>query len=201
MTHREGEPHVASCDAWLPDYQWRTHQARTVRAEPAVVARAVRTVVPGDMYVLRPLMFARSVPARVMSPQASMHLDKGTPVVDGLTRGVGAFTLQDDADGDLVVGFVGQPWGLRQQWRTLRPEEFRDFCEPGNIKGVMAFSATKRGTVTRLHTETRVHATDPASVRRFRRYWMLIEPFSNLIRHDWLAAAARRCGEGAGATS
>ncbi|WP_455354097.1 hypothetical protein [Streptomyces sp. SYSU K217416] len=196
MKDRKIDPKMASCDAWLPQYQWRTHHGRTVRAEPAVAARAVRDVVPGDMYVIRPLIFVRSIPARLTSPKDERYLDKRAPVIEGLTEGVGAFTLQDDPDGDLIVGFVGQPWALRQNWLSLSPEEFREFDEPGHIKGVMAFSATGKGKATHLHTETRVQATDPASVRRFRRYWMLIEPFSSLIRHDWLAAAARNAEKG-----
>ncbi|MGW1491702.1 hypothetical protein [Streptomyces sp. NBC_00191] len=194
MRSRKTDLKMASCDSWLPEYQWRTHHGRSVRAEPAVAARAVRDVVPGDMYVLRPLVFARSIPARLMSAKEERYLAKDERVIDGLYEGVGAFPLQDDPDGDLVVGFVGQPWTLRQNWLTLTPDEYRDFDEPGHIKGLMAFSVGTRGSETRLHTETRVYGTDHASVRRFRPYWLLIEPFSSLIRHDWLAAAARNAG-------
>ncbi|MFG2293825.1 hypothetical protein [Streptomyces sp. NPDC048603] len=191
MKDRDFDIKMGSCDTWLPRYQWRTHHGRNVPAEPAVTARAVREVVPADMYAIRPLIFVRSIPARLVPGSDERYLDKQAPVLEGLVEGVGAFNLQDDPDGDLVVGFAGQPWALRQNWLTLTPDEYREFDEPGNIKGLMAFSATAHGTGTRLHTETRVYATDPDSARRFRRYWLLIEPFSSLIRHDWLAAAAR----------
>lgn len=179
-----------SCDTWLPEYQWRTHHSRVIDADPAAVGRAVRAVTPGDMYVLRPLVFVRSIPARVMRDE-KRFLGADLPVLEGLIQGVGAFTLAEVPDGDLVVGFVGEPWGLRQHWLTLTPQEYLDFDEPGNIKGLMAFSQTTDERGTRLRTETRVYATDPRSRRKFRFYWAMIEPFSSLIRRDWLAAAAR----------
>jgi hypothetical protein len=40
--------------------------------------------------------------------------------------------------------------------------------------------------------ETRIHATDPASPRRFARYWRMIRPGSGLIRRSWLHAAKGR---------
>ena len=38
----------------------------------------------------------------------------------------------------------------------------------------------------------RVHVADPAARRRFRRYWLVIRPFSGLIRILLLRAARRR---------
>jgi hypothetical protein len=43
-----------------------------------------------------------------------------------------------------------------------------------------------------LTTETRIEPTDALSGRRFRRYWMLIRPFSGLTRLVWLRAIRRR---------
>jgi len=46
--------------------------------------------------------------------------------------------------------------------------------------------------ICRVTTETRVYATDPASVRKFARYWRVIYPGSALIRRMWLGAIKRR---------
>lgn len=43
---------------------------------------------------------------------------------------------------------------------------------------------------TRLVTETRVLAEDRVSLLVFRAYWLLVRPFSGLIRRRWLHAAA-----------
>jgi hypothetical protein len=49
-----------------------------------------------------------------------------------------------------------------------------------------------------ITTETRTAATDPASLRRFARYWLLVGPFSALIRRLLLrivkSDAERRLG-------
>ena len=49
---------------------------------------------------------------------------------------------------------------------------------------------------TTLSTETRVLATDEASRRAFRRYWLVIRPFSGLIRRVWLRAIRQRAEGG-----
>jgi hypothetical protein len=43
-----------------------------------------------------------------------------------------------------------------------------------------------------LTTETRVHALTPRARRLFRVYWLVVGPFSALIRRRWLKAIAAR---------
>ena len=44
----------------------------------------------------------------------------------------------------------------------------------------------------RLVTETRVRLTDETARRSFRGYWLVVRPFSGLVRRSWLKAAKRR---------
>ena len=64
--------------------------------------------------------------------------------------------------------------------------------QPGYAKAAMSFLVRAEGTGSRLITETRIHTTDPASGRSFRRYWRLVRPGSGLIRRSWLAAVRSR---------
>ncbi len=59
---------------------------------------------------------------------------------------------------------------------------------PGRAKMAVNFWAS----AGELTTETRARLTDQPSRRAFSRYWLLIRPFSGLIRRQWLAAIARR---------
>jgi hypothetical protein len=59
---------------------------------------------------------------------------------------------------------------------------------PGYAK--MALNFRFDGTV--LSTETRVFLTDAAARRSFRRYWLVIRPFSGLTRRLWLRAVKHR---------
>jgi hypothetical protein len=43
-----------------------------------------------------------------------------------------------------------------------------------------------------LSTGTRVDAGGPETQRKFRRYWLVMRPFSGLIRIFFLRAARRR---------
>ena len=65
------------------------------------------------------------------------------------------------------------------------------FVRRGRIEIALAFWAEPAGSGSILHTETRVRAVDAAARRRFRLYWLVVRPFSGLIRRRWLRAAAR----------
>jgi hypothetical protein len=53
------------------------------------------------------------------------------------------------------------------------------------------FVARPEGPGCLLTTETRVHATTARARRRFRLYWLVVGPFSALVRRRWLRAIAR----------
>lgn len=71
----------------------------------------------------------------------------------------------------------------------------RAFVGVGDLFGVrIAFGiwADKNGERgARLATETRVHALNSTTRWRFRLYWLVVGPFSALIRRRWLSAARR----------
>ncbi|HEX2497394.1 MAG TPA: hypothetical protein VHO00_01235 [Actinomycetes bacterium] len=78
----------------------------------------------------------------------------------------------------------------RRGWPTspIPARFFVDFAAPGSAKMIVNF----RTSAGELTTETRVLLTDDRSRRAFGRYWLVIRPFSGLIRRRWLAAIARR---------
>jgi hypothetical protein len=71
----------------------------------------------------------------------------------------------------------------------------RAFVGVGDLLGVrIAFgiwAEPRGGKRARLATETRVRALNPGARRRFRLYWLVVGPFSALIRRRWLSAARR----------
>jgi hypothetical protein len=72
------------------------------------------------------------------------------------------------------------------------PEEFAAFGRPGFVRVQVDFWAEPAPGGSRLRTATRIRATDPASLRDFKRYWRVVGPGSGLIRREWLRAARRR---------
>jgi hypothetical protein len=166
---------VTLLDDVLPEWHYRERHRRRVEAEPERVFTAVREVTLHDTPVARVLVGLRGLHARPDRPIFDQMRDYG-------------FKVEAEEPGrELAFAAIGQPWKLRGGERR-RTSDFRAFVEPGFAK--MAFNFRLDGST--LSTETRVLLTDERSRRAFRRYWLVIRPFSGLIRRVWLRAIARR---------
>jgi len=111
--------------------------------------------------------------------------------LDRLVRGV--FIPLGEREGrEIALGLVRRFWTPSGGRVTVTPEEFKRFATPGHARAVWSFVIEPVGPeATRLATETRVACVDAASRRRFRLYWVVVRPFSGLIRSAMLAAVAR----------
>jgi hypothetical protein len=91
---------------------------------------------------------------------------------------------------ELVLGAVGRFWRARGELCATSPVRFHEPAPPGTAKAAWNFAVGLRsgGAMTEVRTETRVLCADLASRRRFRAYWVLIRPFSGLIKREMLAA-------------
>jgi hypothetical protein len=86
---------------------------------------------------------------------------------------------------EMVLGQVSRPWkGVAVSTHVpTTPEQFMSFDEPGFAKIATSLRVDPYGSDSSILTmETRVGITDNMSRRRFRRYWLVIGPFSSLIR-------------------
>ena len=162
----------------LPQYDARERHAIEVDAPPERVFAAVRETTLREMPLARALFRLRGMPAAA-----------DRPVFEQLPKGF--TTLAEEPNRELVVGGIGQPW--RPSGGDVPRTDFRSFAEPGYAKMAMNF----RLDGETLSTETRVLLTDGASRRRFRPYWLVIRPFSGVIRRVWLKAIRRRAASAA----
>ena len=106
------------------------------------------------------------------------------------------FTLLEERPGEeLLLGTVGRFWLSRGELCATSPDRFRAPSPSGTAKAAWNFAvSTQVDGATELRTETRVLCADAATRRRFRAYWMLIKPFSGLIRQE-MQAAVRSAAE------
>jgi hypothetical protein len=162
-------------DDVLPEWHFRERHRRHVSAEPERVFAAVRE-----------LTLAETPVAAVLVRLRGMGPERDRPIFDEMRR-VGFEVEAEEPGRELAFAAIGQPWKVRGGERR-RGVDFRTFAEPGFAK--MAFNFRLDGST--LFTETRVLLTDERSRRAFRRYWLVIRPFSGLIRRAWLHAIARR---------
>jgi hypothetical protein len=157
---------VPSIDDLLPEYD--VHEVHSVAlhlAPPEAIELALRTPVAPDALV-RALFRTRGLRASRSIGESFARM---------------GFEVLARTEGDVVVGASGTPW---------RPSgRIRPFSEaaPGSVRMATDF----RSDGERLTTETRVAAVDEAARRAFRRYWLVVGPFSAVIRRRWLAAVAR----------
>jgi hypothetical protein len=66
-----------------------------------------------------------------------------------------------------------------------------DFHREGFAKAVWSFSLAPADGGTRLGTETRVQTFGRSATLKFRTYWLLVGPFSGLMRKAMLREVKR----------
>ena len=155
---------MKSLDAYLPAYEFRTRHEVSVDADAVRADRALREVTWGDVPLVRALVFARGL-GRARTSDA---------VLAALARR--AAVLEDVPGEGVILSLTRQFWRLR--WSGPEPP----------ATALVEFRARDGA----LATETRVHVPDSASRRKFARYWLVVRPFSSLIRLLVLRAAKRR---------
>ena len=144
----------------------------------------------------------RDLPARLgRAPRRAIE-----PVSEELTSEQyrQAFLLIDEEPGtEFVIGMIGKFMSPTQmEFHRFDPPQFAGFGEPGYGKVATSFLVLPYGTGrSLLCTETRTATTDPASARRFRRYWAVIGPFAGYIMRHWLNLAKQHAEQAIGVRS
>lgn len=176
-----------SLDTLLPTWHFRERHRRATKAPASALLTAAEQVTGAEIPVMRVLMSLRSAGRlplvahhRVLEDMAAM-----------------GFTVLDRTSDELVLAAVGRPWAPGRGRAPRLAEQvdpaafFVHFAAPGWAKMIANFQVSG-GELT---TETRVMLTDDRSRRAFGRYWLLIRPFSGLIRRRWLAAIIRHASQ------
>lgn len=206
MTEREDSPSRAAArelliDRQLPRFQARTFGALVVDANTERTYQAIRALDPDQVGQTVPFMQLmvrlRDLPARLgRAPRRAIQ-----PVSEALTSEQyrQAFLLIDEEPGtEFVIGMIGKFMSPTQmEFHRFDPPQFAGFGEPGYGKVATSFLVLPYGSGRSvLCTETRTATTDPASARRFRRYWAVIGPFAGYIMRHWLTLAKQHAEQG-----
>src|SRR5262249_27898375 len=144
-----------------------------------------------DIGVMQTLGKIRAIAMGEVRATASPGAPTVLPIVQMIQNPRSGFFPLEDTPTEFVFGLAGQPWNNRGV--RLRPEQFRDWAPPGNVRIAANFLIENTGTNTsRVITETRIVATDDAARRKMGRYWALIYPGSGMIRQSLLRAIRDR---------
>jgi len=141
----------------------------------------------------RAVALALSAPAAPDRFVAALFRLRGLPpatTIEALFDGMGFSSLVRTPT-EVVFAASGTPW---------RPSSgLRPFAEarPGTVRVAADIRAILAAGGCVLSTETRVQAVDDRARRAFRRYWVVVAPFSGLIRRRWLRAVEAATTAGA----
>lgn len=180
-------PHAAPSppmllDDFLPAYDFHERHETLVPAPRDVVRRAADEWRPAESLLWRPLLWLRG-----------LGHPEGT--IRQWAQSMGFLCLADTED-EVVFGQIGQFWSLGERDALASPRtvaDFLRFADPSYAVAAMSVRVEEAGPGwTRLATETRVRALGAYARRRFRLYWLLIRPFSGLLRRAMLRGVRKR---------
>ena len=162
-----------------PQWQHRERHQLAVDAPRDKVFQALREFTWREVPICRSLMYVRGL--------GRFKLSLDDPILETMTSN--GFYVLERTEEEIVLGTIG-PIGEGKAPLAENPlgDQFRDFDESGYVKIGFNF----RHAQGLLTTETRVLPMGRPARLYFRFYWMLIRPFSGLIRREWLHAIRRR---------
>jgi hypothetical protein len=182
-------------DQFLPEYGFAERHEIEVRAPGEAVFAAIRRADLGAALPVRFLLGLRALPGALLGfprglRELGSHLTASLRLGDFEKQG---FTILAEAPAhELVLGLEGRFWTARGCLRRVDARTFRLPQAPGTARAVWNFVVHEVSPgLTRLSTETRVRCADLMSHRRFGAYWLLIRPWSGLIRRYMLRAIRR----------
>ncbi len=167
-------------DRFMPRYDVLARYRIDIHAPIERAYAAARRMDMCDSSMVRWLLRMRGFPRSALT-------------LDAMFRS-GFVLLADNPPGEVVFGLVGRFWTPLPQILRCDADGFAGFHRPGFAKmaGNLAFIPQGDGRSVRVTTETRVRCSCDSSRRSFRLYWLLIGPFSGLIRKEWLRLIKER---------
>jgi hypothetical protein len=155
----------------MPHCDFVERHSTTVRATPERIYDVIRHAELATHPIVRALLKMRGLGAAK------------TGSLDAFL-GHGFYLIGDDPPHEIVIGVQGPFWKPTCKLHTIDAESFTTSVPSGTARGAWNFFIESNG---RVSTETRVLCADDARMK-FRLYWMVVRPFSGLIRRMMLRA-------------
>ena len=163
-----------------------------IAASCEAVYRSLWAADLGHSLVVKMLLALRLLPNYLLHPGSlRRRLQKIT--LHSLIEG-GFGRLAEEEGREVVPGIAGRFWRPSGNILPFNAENFRGSAPTGIARAIWNFAVQEAGSGrTILSTETRVVCGDAASRSKFRAYWLVVRPFSGLIRQIMLRAVKKAC--------
>lgn len=178
-------------DPFIPEPEVVEHHQIAINAPADVVIASAKQLELLKSPVIRAIFRAREL-ALGGAPDSRPH----PATLMEQMQSIGWVVLSERAGREIAFGSVTQPWEATPVFRSIPPDQFRDFSEPGFVKIAWTLRADPVDHQHSVfHTETRVCTTDEGARERFRKYWSFVAPGVELIRLAMLRPL-KRAAEG-----
>jgi hypothetical protein len=146
--------------------------------------------------IVRALLALRALPAALADAGSARRRVSALLTPRGLTLGdlqrTGFVRLGERPGREVVLGLTGRFWTLGGGLLPTDPATWSAGPPAGTAQAAWSFSVSVGDDgATRLETETRVRCADASTRRAFGRYWLLVRPFSGLLRQRMLRSVRR----------
>jgi hypothetical protein len=178
-------------DRVLPHFHSVERHELVEVATPSELWAALETADLGRAWPIRVLMGLRAIPAflagKKLRPQVGESAPRSITLRDLSARGFHA--LAEDPGREIVFGIEGRFWVPVPDYRPGDPQRFAAPLPPGVARAAWNFLVEPvDDRRSRLVTITRIECADRPTLMKFRAYWLLVRPFSGLIRIMMLRA-------------
>jgi hypothetical protein len=179
-------------DRFVPDPDFSERHSIEVAGSAADAYRAIWTTDLGRSPIVGALLALRALPSALLGREPMPRPARSLTLRDAIGS---PFGLLAEAPGEeLVLGVAGRFWRPTGNVEPFRRDLFDEPLPRGLARAVWNFAVEAApGAPVRVTTETRVACADRASRLRFAAYWVLIRPFSGLIRRQMLRAIRESC--------
>jgi hypothetical protein len=168
-------------DSFAPKFDATEVHRIAINASRETVYESLWTADLGGSTVIKLLMLLRSMPGLIARRHESSPRNQKVTLQTLINSGFGL--LAEKASDEIVLGVTGRFWRPTGNLSTFNRSDFDHPVPAGFARGVWNFHVSDgRDGQTILQTETRVVCGDAASRQKFRAYWLVVRPFSGLIR-------------------
>lgn len=168
-------------DSFAPEFDAIEIHRIAINASRQTVYESLWTADLGGSAVIKLLMLLRAMPGLLARRHQSSTRKQKVTLHTLINSGFGL--LAERASDEVVLGVTGRFWRPTGNLSTFRRSDFDHPVPAGFARGVWNFRVSEGlDGQTILQTETRVICGDTASRQKFLAYWLVVRPFSGLIR-------------------
>lgn len=184
-------------DTYAPNWDAAELHQIEIAADAESVYQMLWSADLAGSLIIKTLMALRTLPGVLLHPtflrQTGPRSVRGKFTMQTLID-AGFGKLAEQPGEEIVLGIAGKFWRPTGNVSPFSESNFGGAVPAGLARAVWNFRVRRLSPMrTILSTETRVVCGDASSRLKFRAYWLVVRPFSGLIRRLMLRSVKHDC--------